>query len=173
MYAVEGCNASGRIARCSVLTLCCTPCSTSVLLRAHPLWYSAPTLCGAHPLWFSVLSLCRTPCSPQCYPVLTLWYSPSVVLRTHPCSVLRAASVERFNLFLVTWTALPDLPMPLGYHAWSPCLSYYRDSVLIYCSLNSPFGHLQITPRCSTPFIPFVRLRTHSVLTRRETLCLP
>ena len=72
-----------------------------------------------------------------------LWYSPSgVELRAHPCSVLRAASVERFTtVFLVTWTALPDLPMPLGYHAG---LRAYPtiDSMLIYCSwiLNLEVG---------------------------------
>ena len=49
------------------------------------------------------------------YPVVL---THCVVLRAHPCSLLlRAASVERFDVFLVTWTELSDLPMPLGYHA--------------------------------------------------------
>ena len=49
-------------------------------------------------------------------PFLPCGTHPYVVFRAHPCSVFRAASVKRFDVFLVTRTALPDLPMPLAYH---------------------------------------------------------
>ena len=108
------------------------PCSPCVVLRAHYLCYSVLTLCGTLFSPCVVLRSILCGATPSVVlrslhtvlhahlsgiPFLPCGTHPCVVLRAHPCSMPRAASVERFDVFLVTLTALPDLPMPLGYHA--------------------------------------------------------